>query len=83
MRRILDFFEPREIVTVECRDGQSRFERLEPEKLTDWLDDYSIGELWQRNVVDMGKGDKSNFSLNWTYPLFRSIRLSDPAGPPG
>lgn len=50
----LDFFEPAEIVSVECREGRSRFERLEPDKLREWLDDYSIGELWQRNVVGGG-----------------------------
>lgn len=50
----LNFFEPAEIVTVECQKGQSRFERLDAEKLKDWLEDYSIGELWQRNVVGGG-----------------------------
>lgn len=50
----LDFFEPDEIVTVECQNGQSKFERLDSETLKDWLDDYSIGELWQRNVVGGG-----------------------------
>ncbi|MCI0642170.1 MAG: AAA family ATPase [Gemmataceae bacterium] len=50
----LNFFEPVEIVTVECQKGQSRFERLDPVKLKDWLEDYSIGELWQRNVVGGG-----------------------------
>ncbi len=50
----LDFFEPAEIVTVECQNGRSTFERLDPDKLKDWLEDYSIGELWQRNVVGGG-----------------------------
>ena len=50
----LNFFEPDEIVTVECQKGQSSFNRLDPEKLKDWLEDYSIGELWQRNVVGGG-----------------------------
>ena len=50
----LNFFEPDEIVTVECQKGQSRFSRLDPDKLKDWLEDYSIGELWQRNVVGGG-----------------------------
>jgi predicted ATPase len=50
----LNLFEPEEIVTVECQNGQSRFERLDAEKLKDWLEDYSIGELWQRNVIGGG-----------------------------
>jgi predicted ATPase len=50
----LDFFAPEEIITVECQRGLSTFERLDPDELRDWLDDYSIGELWQRNVVKGG-----------------------------
>lgn len=50
----LDFFEPTEIVPVECHEGRSRFERLEPAQLKDWLEDYTIGELWQRNLLGAG-----------------------------
>ena len=50
----LNYYEPSEIVTVECQNGQSQFHRLESEKLEDWLEDYSVGELWQRNVIGGG-----------------------------
>jgi predicted ATPase len=50
----VNFFEPEEIITVECQEGQSQFNRLDPGKLKDWLEDYSIGELWQRNVIGGG-----------------------------
>jgi predicted ATPase len=50
----LDGFEPSEIITVESLEGQSRFRRLESDELKDWLEDYSIGELWQRNVLGGG-----------------------------
>ena len=50
----LNFFEPEEIITVGCQKGQSAFDSLDPEKLKDWLEDYSIGELWQRNVLSAG-----------------------------
>jgi predicted ATPase len=50
----LNSFEPAEIITVESHEGQSQFKRLEPEQLKDWLEDYSIGELWQRNVLGGG-----------------------------
>jgi len=51
---LLNFFEPSEIVTVETRDGQSDFRRLDADDLKDWLEDYTIGELWQRNVLGGG-----------------------------
>ena len=50
----VDWFEPEEIITVESHEGQSRFRRLDAEHLKDWLEDYSIGELWQRNVLGGG-----------------------------
>jgi predicted ATPase len=50
----LNNFATEEIVTVESYNNQSIFRRLEPQKLKDWLEDYSIGELWQRNVLGGG-----------------------------
>lgn len=51
---LLDHFEPAEIVVVNRHEGRSIFERLEPEKLSEWLQEYSVGELWQKNVVRAG-----------------------------
>lgn len=50
----LNFFEPDEVITVDTAHGESVFRRLGQEDYRDWLDDYSIGELWQRNVVGGG-----------------------------
>lgn len=49
-----DFFEPEEIVTVSRVDGASRFERQSREKLGPWLESYSIGQLWRKNVIRGG-----------------------------
>ncbi len=50
----LDSFEPAEIVTVESHEGKSHFKCLDAERLSNWLEDYSIGQLWQRNVLGGG-----------------------------
>jgi len=42
---------PEEIIVVDSDEGGSRFRRLDPEDLKDWLADYSIGELWEKNVI--------------------------------
>ena len=50
----LDSFDADDIVVVE-RDGEaSRFERPNAEKLNDWLEDYSLGEVWEKNIVGGG-----------------------------
>ncbi len=50
----LEHFEPAEIVVVDSMKGGSRFRRLDPDQLKDWLEDYSIGELWEKNVLGGG-----------------------------
>jgi predicted ATPase len=49
---LLNNFQPEDVVVVQ-RDGDaSVFKRLDAEELADWLtEDYSLGELWKRNVL--------------------------------
>ena len=39
------------VVVCEREDGESRFERLEPERLRPWLENYSLGELWSSGEI--------------------------------
>jgi predicted ATPase len=48
---LLNEFVPEDIVVVERSDGQSIFRRLESSQLSDWLSDYTLGELWQKNLL--------------------------------
>lgn len=48
---LVDCFEPEDIVVVE-RDGRSSvFNRLDPDSLSGWLEEYSLSELWEKNVI--------------------------------
>lgn len=51
---LLDNFEPEEVIVVDRENGASRFRRLEAGPLQDWLQDYSLGQLWQKNVLEGG-----------------------------
>ncbi len=51
---LLNHFEPGETIVVDREKGASRFCRLEAASLADWLRDFSLGELWQKNVLDGG-----------------------------
>lgn len=42
---------PEEIVVVEHQEGTSSFTRLAEEQLKDWIGDYGLGELWEKNLV--------------------------------
>ncbi len=47
----LNHFEPQDIIVVDRTEGASIFKRLELESLTEWLNQYAIGELWEKNVL--------------------------------
>lgn len=48
---LLNEFTPEDVIVVERTQGQSTFRRLESGHLTQWLEEYSLGELWQKNVL--------------------------------
>lgn len=50
----LDEFTADEVIVVDSVRGESQFRRLDPSELEGWLEDYSIGELWQKNVIGGG-----------------------------
>src|SRR5262249_5613801 len=50
----VDHFEAGEIVVTESVGGQTRFHRLDAEPLKDWLEDYTVSQLWERNVIGGG-----------------------------
>jgi predicted ATPase len=48
---LLNEFSPEDVVVVERAQGQSTFRRLESASLSEWLKEYSLGELWQKNIL--------------------------------
>ncbi|MGO9113391.1 MAG: AAA family ATPase [Thermoguttaceae bacterium] len=51
---LLNCFEPEQIIVVERHEGESTFRRLEESDLTAWLEAYTLGELWQKNIYGGG-----------------------------
>jgi len=48
---LLNEFAPEDVVVVERTQGQSTFRRLQSAQLSEWLGEYTLGELWQKNVL--------------------------------
>ncbi len=42
---------PEDIIVVDNIEGASTFKRLRQEELEKWLEDYSLGEIWQKNLL--------------------------------
>ena len=48
---LMNQFELADLIVVERRDGVSVFDRPDPDRLRDWLTDYSLGDLWEKNLL--------------------------------
>jgi len=55
---LISYFEPEDIVTVDQVSGESRFARLSSSELAEWIDGYSIGELWKLNIIAQGQPNR-------------------------
>ncbi len=53
-RSFLDNFDPEDVIVVNREGRESRLARLEPERLESWLEEYSLGEVWEKNVFGGG-----------------------------
>jgi predicted ATPase len=48
---LVDCFDPEDIIVVERNERESTFKRLVETDLEDWLEEYSLSELWNKNVI--------------------------------
>jgi predicted ATPase len=48
---LLGHFEPTELAVVERGTSGTTVSRLDVDALADWLAEYSVGELWEKNVL--------------------------------
>lgn len=48
---LLDHFRPEDVLVANRVEGATELTRLESSKLTTWLEDYSLGQLWEKNEL--------------------------------
>jgi predicted ATPase len=48
---LVNQFGPEDIIVVDRKEGQSTFERRTEKDLENWLDDYGMGDLWEKNLL--------------------------------
>jgi predicted ATPase len=48
---LINEFAPEDIIVVERMNGESTFRRLDSAQLSEWLEEYTLGELWQKNIL--------------------------------
>lgn len=57
---LISHFLPEDIITVDQVNGESIFNRLDSKNIGEWLEDYTIDDLWKRNIIS---GGQPNYSL--------------------
>jgi predicted ATPase len=48
---LVNQFAANDVIITERQDGASVFDRLDGDHLKNWLEEYTLGELWKMNVV--------------------------------
>jgi predicted ATPase len=46
---LLDHFDPGDVLVANRVGSSTQITRLEPAQLSNWLEDYSLGQLWEKN----------------------------------
>ena len=52
---LISNFQPEDILTVDQRDGESQIRRLNADELGQWLNDYTLGDLWKQRIMKGGQ----------------------------
>lgn len=48
---LLDHFQPEDVLIADRVDGGTHLTRLDSSRLGTWLEDYSLGQLWEKNEL--------------------------------
>ena len=48
---LLDHFEPEDVLVADRVNGATQLTRLASEDLEEWLEEYSLGQLWEKNEI--------------------------------
>ena len=49
--QLISALEPEDVIVMDRKDGESTAQRLDVKALEGWLEEYTLGELWQKNVL--------------------------------
>lgn len=48
---LVDNFDPQDIIVVNSKNSASKYSRQNGEELSAWLEEYSLGEIWEMNII--------------------------------
>lgn len=48
---LVDTLEPDDLIVVDKKNGESVFSRVNKERLIQWMQEYTLGEIWEKNII--------------------------------
>ena len=48
---LVNEFEPENLIVVDKIENASVFKKVTSKELSSWLEEYTLGELWEKNVL--------------------------------
>lgn len=48
---LINQFQPENIIVADRKDNQSVFRRLEKGEVENWLDEYAMGDIWEKDII--------------------------------
>lgn len=61
---LLDRLDPHDVIVADRVQGSTRLKRLDRNSLSNWLEDYSLGELWEKNELDGRPAAEHSLQVN-------------------
>lgn len=55
---LINHFKAEDVLAVDQINGASEFHRVDKEHLEQWLEEYNIGDLWSRNIIEKGQPNR-------------------------
>ena len=48
---LVNQFDPEDLIIVERENSASVFNKLAQQEIENWLENYSLGEAWEKNII--------------------------------
>jgi predicted ATPase len=48
---LINQLEPEQVWVVDREEGESKFKHLKEADMSSWIENYSLGELWEKNIL--------------------------------
>jgi len=57
---LINEFKAEDILVSDLKNNETHIRRLSQEEIQDWLDDYQIGTIWEKNIIGGTPGEKKS-----------------------